>query len=149
MTLVFYLQIEEDGRFLFSDTLEFEVNKSSGIIEKTETGYVMAYDSINNEPVSISEGKTSNFIVTEDNELDFSGSEKLYYGTASIVSQSDENSTAKLVAKELTNDFEPSTKEVTFTYGSYEASGENINYTVSFYEDNSYIVAMKQKTHIH
>ena len=35
MKLTFYLRLEENGKFLFSNTLDFEVNKSSGTFQKS------------------------------------------------------------------------------------------------------------------
>lgn len=59
MKLTFYLDLEQDGTFMFSNTLDFEVNKSSGTWQKSGDDYMMVYDSVNGEKKSVSDGLTN------------------------------------------------------------------------------------------
>lgn len=76
MQLTVYLRINEDGSFKFSGKPDFEQDKNSGTVKKTETGYMMAYTVINNETVT---GKTTKFTKEEDGRLKFDGT--IYYGS--------------------------------------------------------------------
>lgn len=143
MKLTFYLRLEEEGTFLFSNTLDFEVNKSSGTFQESEGAYLMVYDSVNGEEKSVSDGVTSTFEVLEDGTLDFTES-MIYYGSATANTGSAEEENAKLLAKVVTEDYESPTIESEFQTGIYVS--ENVtegdvtySHTVSFYEDNSYV----------
>lgn len=144
MKLTIYLQLDEEGAFLFSNTLDFEVNKSSGTFQKSGDEYIMVYDSVNGEEKSVSDGLTSSFVVTEEGNLDFSGCEKIYYGSAGADSSSADNPDAKLIAKPVTGDFEAPDTSSAFKAGSYtteEVTENGITYShvITFYEDNTYL----------
>ena len=47
MKLVIYLRLTENGTFQFSNTTDFEINKSSGVVQKGANDYVMVYESVN------------------------------------------------------------------------------------------------------
>ncbi len=150
MKLTIYLQLDEEGNFLFSNTLAFEVNKSSGTFQKSGDAYIMVYDSVNGEAKSISDGLTSSFVVTEDGSLDFSSCEKIYYGSASANSSSADNPDAKLIAKIVPADYEEPDTGTVFQTGTYttEAVNENgitYSHTVTFYEDKSYLHIIRYK----
>ena len=104
----------------------------------------MVYDSLNGEEKSVSDGLTSSFVVTEDGSLDFSGCEKIYYGSAGADSKSEENPDAKLMAHIITEDFtEPDAKTEfqigTYTTDSVTQNGITYSHMISFYEDNTYL----------
>ena len=145
MKLTIYLRIENDASFLFSNTTAFEMNKSSGTIQKADDEYIMVYNSVNGEEKSISEGLTSKFTVAEDGSLDFTGCERIYYGSASATTTSDEHPDAKLIAFVIPEDFEEESSESEFKAGTYSASyksdkGIDYTYNISFYEDNCYLI---------
>lgn len=111
MNLTIYLRLEKDGRFQFSNTLDFEVDKSSGTFTETETGYMMVFESVNGEEKSVSDGITSSFFVTEEGALDFSGCDKVPYGSANIITVSSEDETIRLMANPVTEDDKESTEK--------------------------------------
>lgn len=144
MKLTIYLRLDENGNFKFSNTLDFEVNKSDGTFQKSGDEYVMVYTSVNGEEKSISEGLTSSFVVTEDGSLDFTTCEKIYYGSASATSRSDENPDAKLIAHVVTEAFAAPSMETKFQTGTYVTEDVTIDGVVyanhiSFYEDKTYL----------
>lgn len=143
MKLTVFLKLEENGKFIFSNTLDFEVNKSSGTFQKSGEEYVMVFDSVNGEEKSISEGLTGSFFVDEEGRLDFSGSDTIPYGSARISTVS-EDETAKLLGILVTEDYIAPTQESEFQTGSYgadpvEQNGIYYSHMVSFYEDNTYL----------
>lgn len=148
MKLTFYLRLEEEGTFLFSNALDFETNKSSGTVQKTEAGYMMVYDSVNGEEKSVSDGLTTSFVQLEDGSLDFSGeSGCIYYGSARATTSSAEDSDTKLIAYRVPDDFEAPESKSEFQTGTYTAEAvqeDEITYThtVSFFEDNTYLHLM-------
>lgn len=150
MKLTIYLRLDGEGNFLFSNTLAFEVNKSSGTFRKSGDTYIMVYDSVNGEAKSVSDGLTSSFVVTEDGSLDFSSCEKIYYGSASADSSSADNPDAKLIAKVVTDDFEAPDTSSAFQAGTYTTEAvtvEGIKYShmITFYEDSSYLHIIRYK----
>lgn len=148
MKLTFYLRLEEEGTFLFSNALDFETNKSSGTVQKTEAGYMMVYDSVNGEEKSVSDGLTTSFVQLEDGSLDFSGEGGcIYYGSARATTSSAEDSDTKLIAYRVPDDFEAPESKSEFQTGTYTAEAvqeDEITYThtVSFFEDNTYLHLM-------
>lgn len=76
MKLVIYLRLTENGTFQFSNTTDFEINKSSGVVQKGANDYVMVYESVNGADKSISDGLTSSFFVDNEGRLDFTHCEK-------------------------------------------------------------------------
>lgn len=148
MKLTFYLRLDEEGTFLFSNALDFETNKSSGTVQKTEEGYLMVYDSVNGEEKSVSDGLTTNFVRLEDGSLDFSGeSGCIYYGSARATTASADDSDVKLIACPVSEDYEAPESKSEFQIGSYTAedvqeNGIAYTHTVSFFEDNSYLHLM-------
>lgn len=144
MKLTIYLRLDENGNFKFSNTLDFEVNKSDGTFQKSGEEYVMIYTSVNGEEKSISEGLTSSFVVTEDGALDFTTCEKIYYGSASATSKSDENPDAKLIAHVVTETFSAPSTETKFKTGTYvteDVTVDGVTYAnaISFFEDKTYL----------
>lgn len=143
MKLTVFLKLEENGKFIFSNTLDFEVNKSSGTFQKSGEEYVMVFDSVNGEEKSISEGMTGSFFVDEEGRLDFSGSDTIPYGSARISTVS-EDENVKLLGILVTEDYIAPTQESEFQTGSYgtdpvERNGIFYSHMVSFYEDNTYL----------
>ena len=154
MKLVIYLRLTENGTFQFSNTTDFEINKSSGVVQKGANDYVMVYESVNGADKSISDGLTSSFFVDDEGRLDFTHCEKIYYGSASATTTSD-SSDAKLLAVKLPEGYEQPDTESAFTTGTYTtytakgtaqgemqgaAPGADRIYTASFYVDNTYVV---------
>lgn len=151
MKLVIYLRLTENGTFQFSNTTDFEINKSSGVVQKGANDYVMVYESVNGADKSISDGLTSSFFVDDEGRLDFTHCEKIYYGSASATTTSD-SSDAKLLAVKIPEGYEQPDMASDFTTGTYtakstvqeeaqgEAPGADRIYTASFYVDNTYIV---------
>ncbi len=143
MALTVFLRLNEDGTFMFSDTTDFEVNKSSGTVQTGGGEYIMVYETVNGEQKSISEGIASSFTVAEDGSLDFTGSEKIYYGSASATTTSADNPEAKMFAFPITEGYEAPDTTSEFSIGTYSAQGESGMYTATFYEDDSYIISLK------
>lgn len=144
MKLTIYLRLDAEGNFLFSNTLAFEVNKSAGTFQKSGDEYIMVYESVNGEAKTMSDGLTSSFVVTEDGSLDFSGCEKIYYGSASVDRNSAENPDTKIIAHIVTEDFAAPETKSDFSTGTYvaetvEKDGVSYHHIISFYEDKTYL----------
>ncbi len=144
MKLVFYLRLDGEGNFMFSNTLDFEVNKSSGTFQKSGEEYIMVYESVNGEEKTMSDGLTSSFVLTEDGSLDFSSCEKIYYGSASVDRYSAKDPNVKLIAHIVTEEFSAPETKSDFSIGTYVAETVTKNeieyhHLVSFYEDMTYL----------
>lgn len=144
MKLTVFLRLDDTGNFLFSNTLDFEVNKSAGTFQKSDEAYIMVFTSVNGEEISISDGKTASFVVTEDGSLDFSVGDAVPYGTATIDTVSAEDSSIILLAHAVTDDYEAPSSESSFQMGTYttepvEKDGVYYTHMITFYEDNTYL----------
>lgn len=144
MKLTVYLRLDAEGNFIFSNTLDFTTNKGSGTFQKSDDAYVMIYDSVNGEEKSISEGITASFVVTEDGNLDFSGSDVVPYGSANINTVAEDDASIKLMGHIVTEDFAAPSTESAFQSGSYttemvQENGVYYTHMISFYEDNTYL----------
>ena len=145
MKLTFYLDLEQDGTFMFSNTLDFEVNKSSGTWQKSGDDYMMVYDSVNGEEKSVSDGLTTTFKALEDGSLDFTGeSGCIYYGSATASTVGADDPDATLIAYPVTDGYEEQEEGTDFQSGVYvsedvEQGGVAYSHVVSFYEDGSYL----------
>ena len=136
MKLTIYLRINDDGSFKFSNTAGFEVDKSSGTVEKSGNEYLMVYTSVNGKEKSISDDLNSKFVKTENGELDFTVCERIYYGSAGATTTSEENKDAKLIAKPITSDYKAPETDTKFKSGVYtDESGMR----ASFFDDGSYL----------
>lgn len=136
MKLTIYLRITDDGSFKFSNTTEFEVDKSSGTVEKSGDEYIMVYTSVNGKEKSISDNLNSRFVKTDSGELDFTVCERIYYGSAGATTKSEENENAKLIAKPITSDYKVPEAKTDFKAGVYTADN---GMTASFFDDGSYL----------
>lgn len=144
MKLTVYLQMTEEGTFLFSNTLDFATNKSSGTLQAAEQGYVMVFDSVNGEEKNISEGITASFRVTEEGNLDFSVCDTVPYGSANINTISPDDPEVVLMAYPVTADYNAPSEKTEFQPGIYQAeeveqNGIYYSHTISFYEDETYL----------
>lgn len=144
MKLTLYLRLDENGGFLFSPTLDFDVNKSSGTFQKSDGLYVMVYDSVNGEEKSVSDGLTSSFEVMEDGSLDFSSCDCIYYGSATASAKSAEKPDVKLIAHPVAEDYEEADLTSPFQRGVYLAetsdeAGNHYHHAMTFYEDGTYM----------
>lgn len=145
MKLTFYLDLEQDGTFMFSNTLDFEVNKSSGTWQKSGDDYMMVYDSVNGEEKSVSDGLITTFKALEDGSLDFTGeSGCIHYGSATASTVGADEPDATLIAYPVTDGYEEQEEGTDFQSGVYasedvEEGGITYSHTVSFYEDGSYL----------
>lgn len=144
MKLTIYLRLDEEGNFIFSNTLDFETNKSSGTFQKSEDEYIMVYSTVNGEEKSVSDGLTSSFTVQEDGSLDFTGCDYIYYGSAKATTVSEEHPGAELIAVVVPDDYDAPDTGSEFQSGSYAAAdvaedGVAYAHAVSFYEDSSYM----------
>lgn len=137
MKLTIYLRINADGSFMFSNTTAFEVDKSSGTVEKSKDEYIMVYTSVGGKEKSISDNLNSKFIRAENGDLDFTVCERIYYGSAGATTTSEENKDARLIAKPLTSDYKAPETDSSFKAGSY--IGDN-GMAASFFEDGSYLL---------
>ena len=143
MKLTIYLRMDEEGSFIFSNTLDFEVNKSSGTVQESEGEYIMVYDSVNGEEKSISDGVTSTFELLEDGTLDFTES-MIHYGSATANTGSAGDPDARMLALIVPEDYEAPDTESDFQMGIYVTddvteAGTTYSHVISFYEDNSYV----------
>lgn len=144
MKLTVYLRLDEEGNFIFSNTLSFETNKSSGTFQESNGEYIMVFETVNGEEKSVSDGLTSSFTVLEDGSLDFTGCDYVYYGSANITTTSADNPDAKLIGVIVPEDYDEPDTESDFRMGSYEAAevtedGVTYAHTIAFYEDNTYM----------
>lgn len=140
MKLTVYLRINEDSSFKFSNTTSFEVSKSEGTIEQSGSEYLMIFTSVNGEAKSASDGLQSKFVKSEDGTLDFSPSERVYYGTVGITPTSDDHPGVKLTARPITADYKPDETESVFRAGTYSAEMGDTTEYISFFEDGSYLL---------
>ena len=85
MPLTVYLRLDEDGKFILSNTLDFETDKGSGTFQKSGEEYIMVYTFANGEEKSVSDGITASFVVTKEGSLDFSGCTSVPYGSVQII----------------------------------------------------------------
>ena len=104
MPLTVYLRLDEDGKFILSNALNFETNKGSGTFQKSGDEYVMIYTYVNGEEKSVSDGITASFVVTEDGSLDFSSCASVPYGSAKIDTVSKSDANIKLIAHVVEDD---------------------------------------------
>lgn len=143
MKLTVFLRLNEDGTFIFSNTLDFEVDKSSGTFQKSGEEYIMVFTSVNGEEKSVSDGLASSFVVTEDGSLDFSVGGAVPYGSANIDTVSAEDPSIILLGRVVTEDYQAPSAESFFAMGSYKATveqdGISYKHVVTFYEDNTYL----------
>ena len=142
MKLTVYLRISEDGTFQFSNTTDFKINKSAGTIEKGTDKYIMVYESVNGEEKNLSEGVTSSFVVKDDKTLDFSGCERIYYGSATAITVSAEDPSIILTGVPIPDDYQEVRTESEFTPGTYTGENGDVSYRASFFEDNSYLLVV-------
>ena len=140
MKLTIYLRVGADGTFRFSSATDFSVNKSDGTIENAGDEYLMVYTSVNGEEKSISDGLNSKFLVQADGSLDFTVCERIYYGTATATTTSADNPDAKLIAYPLPSDYTAPSGESDFTPGAYTGTLADTAYTLTFFDDNSYLL---------
>ncbi len=148
MNLTIYLRLDGEGNFLFSDTLDFVTNKSSGTFQESDGGYMMVYATVNGEEKSVSDGLMSSFTVADDGSLDFTGCDQVYYGSAKAATTSADNPEAKLTAVIVPADYAAPDTESEFQAGSYEAAavteeGVVYGHTISFYEDGTYMHVLR------
>ncbi len=144
MNLTVYLRLREDGTFMFSNTLSFATDKSSGTFRKSGDSYIMVYTSVNGEAKSISDGLTSTFAVTEDGSLDFTLCERIYYGSATATTTSEDNPDARMIAVVVPEGFEEPSTETDFAAGVYTCAdvvqGEtSYAHAVTFFGDGTYL----------
>ncbi len=92
MPLTFYFRIDDDGKFMFSNSEEFSVDKNSGTVSKTSTGYLMVYTTINNAAAN---GETTKFTKESDGRLKFEGN--FYYGSTAPSSPMEDEDTGETV----------------------------------------------------
>lgn len=92
MPLTFYFRIDDDGKFMFSNSEEFSVDKNSGTVSKTSTGYLMVYTTINNAAAN---GETTKFTKESDGRLKFEGN--FYYGSTAPSSPMEDEDTGEMV----------------------------------------------------
>ena len=144
MKLTVFLRLNGDGTFIFSNTLDFEVDKSSGTYQEADGQYIMVFTSVNGEEKSISDGLTSSFVVMENGNLDFSVGGAVPYGSANINTTSADDASIFLKGCVVTEDYEAPNAESAFSIGSYQAAsveqdGVTYQHTITFYEDNTYL----------
>lgn len=90
MPLIVYLQIEDDGAFMFSNATDFTTDKNSGTVSKSSTGYLMVYTTVNGASAN---GETSKFTKESDGSLKFDGT--VYYGSTKPTSPMENEDTGK------------------------------------------------------
>lgn len=139
MKLTIYLRLTDDGKFIFSNTTDFKVNKSSGVYKTGSDDFIMIYETVNGADKSISDGLTSNFFVDSDGNLDFTHCEKIYYGSASATTTSD-SSDAKLKAVRIPENYKAPDTATEFTTGTYTVNVGDVSYAATFYVDDTYLI---------
>lgn len=145
MKLTIYLRLKENGDFIFSNTPEFEVDKSSGTYQGADGGYLMVYSSVNGQPKTAADGLTSKFIVNDAGELDFSVCERVHYGSAGAKTVSEEDASIRLIGKRITENYSAASTETQFTKGVYSFVEGGKSVFASFFGDDTYLIFAVEK----
>ncbi|MDE7083422.1 MAG: hypothetical protein K2O89_06960 [Clostridia bacterium] len=142
MNLTVYLNLSEYGEFKFSGTLEYSVDKGSGVFSKSGSEYLMSYSLVNNAQVTAADGYFSQFSVQENGSLLFT-SEYVYYGSTHISTVAEDDENIHLIAKPITSDYEEPDTDTAFTTGvytaEYEKEGATYYHSASFFGDGTYL----------
>lgn len=124
MPMTVYLQIKDDGAFMFAASTEFAQSKSDGTVSKLADGrYMMLFANVNGEAATA--GTTCHFTKEADNRLAFDGS--IPYGTATFTSpmENDAGETVTIYGVITTGDVSgnENTVEAGLYYGTHTTEG--------------------------
>ena len=142
MPMTVYLQIKDDGAFMFAKDMEFTASKSDGTVSKlSDGGYMMLFANVDGEAAA--SGTTCNFTKESDGSLEFNG--KIPYGSANFSSPmtNDDGEEVVIVAVPATGEVEgnDNTVEPGLYYGTYTTEGmmqTTYEYYLTIREDNKF-----------
>ena len=142
MPMTVYLQIKDDGAFMFAKDMEFTASKSDGTVSKLSGGgYMMLFANVDGEAAA--SGTTCNFTKESDGSLEFNG--KIPYGSANFSSPmtNDDGEEVVIVAVPATGEVEgnDNTVEPGLYYGTYTTEGmmqTTYEYYLTIREDNKF-----------
>lgn len=142
MPMTVYLQIKDDGAFMFAPDMEFAASKSDGTVSKlSDGGYMMLFANVDGEAAA--SGTTCNFTKESDGSLEFNG--KIPYGSANFSSPmtNDDGEEVVIVAVPATGEVEgnDNTVEPGLYYGTYTTEGmmqTTYEYYLTIREDNKF-----------
>ena len=155
MPMTVYLQIKDDGAFMFAPDMEFAASKSDGTVSKlSDGGYMMLFANVDGEAAA--SGTTCNFTKESDGSLEFNG--KIPYGSANFSSPmtNDDGEEVVIVAVPATGEVEgnDNTVEAGLYYGTYTTEGmmqTTYEYYLTIREDNKFtafvVYAMGESTY--
>lgn len=155
MPLTVYLQIKEDGAFMFAPDMEFAASKSDGTVSKLSDGrYMMLFANVNGEAAA--SGTNCHFTKEADGSLKFDGT--IPYGSANFSSPmtNDDGEEVFIVAVPATGEVEgnDNTVEPGLYYGTYTTEGmmqTTYEYYLTIREDNKFtafvVYAMGERTY--
>lgn len=142
MPLTVYLQIEDDGAFMFAADMEFAASKSDGTVSKLSDGrYMMLFANVNGEAAA--SGTNCHFTKEADGSLKFDGT--IPYGSANFSSPmtNDDGEEVFIVAVPATGEVEgnENTVEAGLYYGTHTTEGmmqTTYEYYLTIREDNKF-----------
>ena len=142
MPMTVYLQIKDDGAFIFAPDMKFSASKSDGTVSKlSDGGYMMLFANVDGEAAA--SGTTCNFTKESDGSLEFNG--KIPYGSANFSSPmtNDDGEEVVIVAVPATGEVEgnDNTVEPGLYYGTYTTEGmmqTTYEYYLTIREDNKF-----------
>lgn len=155
MPLTVYLQIKDDGAFMFAADMEFAASKSDGTVSQLSDGrYMMLFANVDGEAAASS--TTCHFTKESDGSLKFDGT--IPYGSANFSSPmtNDDGEEVIFFAVPATGEVEGNDNTVKpgLYYGSYTTEGmmqTTYEYYLTIREDNKFtafvVYAMGERTY--
>ena len=155
MPLTVYLQIKDDGAFMFAPDMEFAASKSDGTVSQLSDGrYMMLFANVDGEAAASS--TTCHFTKESDGSLKFDGT--IPYGSANFSSPmtNDDGEEVIFFAVPATGEVEgnDNTVEPGLYYGTYTTEGmmqTTYEYYLTIREDNKFtafvVYAMGESTY--
>ena len=142
MPMTVYLQIKDDGAFMFAKDMEFTASKSDGKVSKLSGGgYMMLFLNVDGEAAA--SGTTCNFTKESDGSLAFDGT--IPYGSGKFVSPTENNDgeMVTIFAVPATGEVEgnDNTVEPGLYYGTHTTEGmmqTTYEYYLTIREDNKF-----------
>lgn len=155
MPMTVYLQIKDDGAFMFAKDMEFSASKSDGTVSQLSDGrYMMLFANVDGEAAA--SGTNCHFTKEADGSLKFDGT--IPYGSANFSSPmtNDDGEEVFIVAVPATGEVEgnDNTVEPGLYYGTYTTEGmmqTTYEYYLTIREDNKFtafvVYAMGERTY--
>ncbi len=134
MPMTVYLQIKDDGAFMFAKDMEFSASKSDGTVSQLSDGrYMMLFANVDGEAAEGS--PTCHFTKESDGSLAFDGT--IPYGSSQFPSpmENDDGEMVTIFAVPATGEVEgnDNTVEAGIYYGTYESEAMGSTITYHYY----------------